>query len=138
MLQHPNLEAWEKRLKNVLDELNDFLEDHYGDAYTLHPSRARRDTTSNKAHDGLFDIVAHFTLGKGSKYGEGYIIDLDLATLDAVSDKFRKEIESAAMRFLRDALHTYFPGQNLKVSRDGNSLKIYGDLTLGSAHGSQS
>ena len=44
MLQHPNLEKWERRLKTVLDELNDFLEDEYGEEHKLHPRRAERDT----------------------------------------------------------------------------------------------
>ncbi len=134
MLQHPNLEKWERRLKTVLDGLNDYLEDQYDEEYTLHPRRANRDTTSNKAHDGLFDIVAHFTLGKGSKYGAGYIVDVDIATLDKVSSEFKNKMDSSVVDYLTTHLPRHFPDKKLNVSKDGKSIKIYGDLGLGSAH----
>jgi hypothetical protein len=131
MPRHPSLDIWEKKLKKVLDELDDFLEDRYGRRYPLHPARSRRGLTSNKAHDGLFDIVASFTLGTGSKYGRGYVVDVDMATLEDVPEKIRDEIEEISLRKLREVLPTHFPGKNLRVHKDGNVIKIHGDLSLG-------
>ena len=78
IMRHPRLIEWEKKLKRTLDIVDDYLEDKYGQLYELHPSRAYRGTTSNKAHDGLFNIGASFTAGYGSKYGRGYVVDIDM------------------------------------------------------------
>lgn len=130
-MRHPNLDKWEKKLKKALDELDDFLEDRYGGRYRLHPVRAKRGETANKAQDGLFDIVASFTLGKGSQLGRGYIVDVDMATLEDVSDEVRQEIESTALRKLRKIIPKHFPDTDLKVDQDGRVIKIHGDLSLG-------
>lgn len=132
-MRHPNLEKWEENLKRILDELDDFLEDRYGGDYTLHPARAKRGKTSNKAHDGLFDIVASFTLGSGSKFGKGYAVDVDMVTLEHVPRDIQAEIEKVTLEKLRQSLPQYFPGTNLKVDKDGNIIKIHGDLSLGPA-----
>jgi hypothetical protein len=130
-MRHTSLEAWENKLKKVLDDLDDFLENKYGEAYDLHPVRTRRGKTSNKAHDGLFDIVASFSLGSGSQYGKGYVVDVHIATLDQVPEKIQREIENISLEKLRSTLPKYFPGKNLKVDKDGNVIKIHGDLSLG-------
>lgn len=128
---HPSLEIWEKKLKEVLDELDDFLEDNYGDRYRLHPARARRGKTSNKAQDGLFDIAALFSMGAGSDHGKGYVIDVHMVTLQHIPEEVRNEIEAVTLQKLQESLPKYFPGKNLKVDKDGNVIKIYGDLSLG-------
>jgi len=130
-MSHPSLEDWEKNLKRILDELDDLLENQYGTRYHLHPARASRGKTSNKAHDGLFDITALFTLGVGSEHGEGYVIDIHMVTLEQVPEKIRNEIETITLKRLRESLPNYFPGKNLKVNKDGNVIKLYGDLRLG-------
>ena len=131
MIQHPALDRWEKKLKAVLDELDDTLEEKFGKDYDLHPARPDRGKTANKAHDGLFDIVASFTLGTGSKYGRGYVIDVDMATLDHVPSDAQKKIDDFALKKLRETLPEHFPGTNLNVHKDGNVIKIHGDLSLG-------
>jgi hypothetical protein len=130
-MRHSSLEIWEKKLKNILDELDDYLEEKYGGQYRLHPVRPGRGQTSSKSQDGLFDIVASFSLGAGSDYGKGYIVDVDMATLEHVPEKIRREIEDITLKKLREKLPEYFPGKNLKVNKDGNVIKIHGDLSLG-------
>ncbi len=130
-MRHPKLEIWEKRLKGVIDELDEFLESIYGGKYRLHPARARRGTTSNKAHDGLFDIVASFSIGAGSKYGRGYIVDVDFATLEQIPQKTIDEIRSITIQKLNEILPKYFPEKRLRADLDGNVVKIHGDLSLG-------
>ncbi|MEA3392418.1 MAG: hypothetical protein U9Q91_05525, partial [Candidatus Marinimicrobia bacterium] len=83
-MRHPNLIKWEKKLKSVLDNIDVLLEEKYGKKYDLHPARRKHGTTSNRSHDGLFDIRADFTLGLGSDKGRGYIVDIDLKTLENV------------------------------------------------------
>ncbi len=132
-MHHPSLVAWEKKLKAVLDELDDVLEERFGGQYTLHPARAQRGRTSNKSHDGLFDIVASYTIGAGSQHGGGYVVDVDIATLDTVPDDIQKEIETIALDKLKETLPKHFPETDLRVTMDGHLIKIVGDLSLGSA-----
>ncbi|MCF7832062.1 MAG: hypothetical protein K9N05_00615 [Candidatus Marinimicrobia bacterium] len=132
-MQHPSLIIWEKKLKSVLDDIDILLEDRYGDQYDLHPARRKRGTTSNRSHDGLFDIRADFTLGLGSQKGKGYIVDIDLKTLENIPKNMIERIEQDVVDELRYRLPKVFPDRDLKVERDGDLIKIFGDLSLGNA-----
>lgn len=130
-MRHPNLIKWEKKLKTVLDEIDIMLEDRYGDKYDLHPARRLHGSTSNRSHDGLFDIRGEFTLGLGSEKGKGYIVDIDLKTLEHIPDEVIENIENEVVYELNYRLSHVFPNRELKVERDGNVIKITGDLSLG-------
>ncbi len=129
-IKHPKLIQWERTLGAVFDEIDDYLEDHYGSDYQLHPARAARGTTSNKEQDGLFNVGASYSAGFGSKLGAGYVIDVRMSTLSRVPKEVRKVIELNVIRMLREKLPSAFPGKNLDVEQDGNVYKIYGDLSL--------
>ncbi len=129
-MRHPYLITWESTLKNVLDTIDEILEDRYGADYPLHPARREHGSTSSRSHDGLFDIRGEFTLGLGSRKGRGYIIDIDLKTLHRVPGDVIERIENDAISELRDRLPKAFPGRELFVERDGNMIKIIGDLSL--------
>ena len=131
-MRHPLLVEWEKSLKAIFDEIDDYLEEKYGDRYSLRPTRPRRGETSSKSQDGLFNIGVKFSPGYGSKYGRGYVIDVEMATFDLVPEDVQRQIELDVVRLVRKELPTRFPGRDLNVSRDGNVFKIYGDLSLGS------
>lgn len=130
MIRHPDLHKWEEQLKGLLDSLDDVLEDRYGRKLPLHPSRNPRGSTSNKAHDGLFDITANFSLGIGSKIGRGYVIDIHLATLEKIPAELHREIHDTAITTLREKLPEFFPGAALNVAHDKEMLRIYGDLSF--------
>ena len=130
-MQHSRLVEWERNLKQMLDRLDDYLEDRYGDKYNLHPARPQRGRTANKSHDGLFDIVGSFTLGLGSDIGRGYIIDIRMSTLDHIPKEIENTIEAEAVEFLLERLPKFFPGKNLSVSMDNHVIKLHGDLSLG-------
>jgi hypothetical protein len=130
-MQHHSSAAFEKKLKRLFDETDDYLEETYGDRYTLHPARAKRGKTSNKAADGLFNIGAAFTAGFGSEHGRGYVIDIDMVTLTEVPDDIEEQIENDAVEFIRKRLPEYFPERKLEVERDGRTFKITGDFKLG-------
>ena len=130
-MNHPALIKWEIKLKDLVDELDDHLENLYGSKYNLHPTRPTQGETSNKAHDGLFDIVASFSMGLGSELGRGYVIDIHMSTLENVPDTIRDEINTAALEILQKRLPEHFPGKDLKVSKDGNIIKLHGNLNLG-------
>ena len=132
MLPHASLAKWEDELKRLFDRVDDYLESRYGAMYPLHPNRPRRGATSNKEQDGLFNIGASYSLGIGSGYGPGYVIEVRLATLYNVPSTIRSEIEQEVISVLERELPETFPGRKLSVERDGNVYKIFGDLSLGS------
>lgn len=132
-MNHPSLAKWENRLRQALDELDDLLEDRYGLRHRLHPARAARGRTSSKSQDGLFSVNANFSLGIGSQHGDGYVLDIDMVTLERIPSELKQEIEDVVLAKLREELPEHFPGRDLRVDRDGHVIKIHGDLSLGTA-----
>ncbi|MBC8183324.1 hypothetical protein H8E88_19685 [candidate division KSB1 bacterium] len=130
-MRHPSFIKWDKKLKKVMNDLDDFLEENYGDEFKLHPVRQKRGETSNKAQDGLFNIVANFSLGIGTEFGRGYVVDIHLSTLDKIQEERTNEIKNKALKRLKEKLPVFFPGKNLYVDLDKNLIKIHGDLSLG-------
>lgn len=130
-MDHPRTTEWQKKLKTLFDEVDDYLEDKYGHLYTLHPSRAQRGKTSSKSHDGLFNVGARFSPGYGSTKGRGYVIDVDMVTLERVPPDMQKKIERDVVDYVSKKLPSVFPDRDLKVASDGRVFKIYGDLSLG-------
>jgi hypothetical protein len=84
------------------------------------------------AYDGLFSTGTKFTLGYGSEHGRGYLVDIEMSTLERVKPEDRQEIEEAGIAFLRDQLPVHFPHRKLSVVKDGKVYKIVGDFSLGS------
>ena len=130
-MRHPKIDQWDRQLKILFDEIDDYLEQKYGALYPLHPNRASRGRTSNKESDGLFNIGADFSSGYGSRLGRGYVIDVDMVTLADVPESVREEIETEVVELVAERLPRFFPGRELSVSRDGRVYKIHGDLSLG-------
>ncbi len=125
-----NLEKWEAKLKIIFDELDDILEDNFGNMYRLHPARSNRGTTSNKSQDGLFDVTANFSLGLGSDYGRGYILKIKMVTLQTIPPEVLTKINNIAMKKISKELPKLFPDRDLKIKKDRNLIKIFGDLNL--------
>lgn len=126
-----DLTAWERTLKSLFDEIDDQLEDTYGPLFSLHPARPKRGTTANKEHDGLFDVGASFSAGYGSHLGRGYVVDVDVVTLQTIPATIREKIEADVYRLLNERIPEYFPDREIEVGRDGNLIKIHGDLSFG-------
>ena len=124
------LEQWEKRLRQVLDRIDSHLEDTYGGMYPLRSNRPDRGATSNVKYDGLFAVEAKYSAGFGSRHGEGYTLDIRLATMSNVPEEIRKAIEEDVVKVLERELPVAFPDVELGVVRDGNVYKIRGDLGL--------
>jgi len=122
---------FDDRLKKLFDEVDDYIEDLYGDKYNLHPVRPARGETSNPEADGLFNIGANFTPGFGSELGRGYLIDVAIATLEKVDEDIRREIYETAAKKVKELLPVHFPERKLTVRRDKNHFKIQGDFSLG-------
>ena len=131
MIQHIRLIEWEKKLKTLFDEVNDMVEEKFGNLYPLRPSRAQHSTTSNREQDGLFNIGASFTLGIGSQFGPGYSLDIRLATMSPVAEELKNKIESEVVKKISEELPRLRPDLSLTISRDGPVYKIHGDLGLG-------
>ncbi|MBN2049119.1 MAG: hypothetical protein JW760_01640 [Spirochaetales bacterium] len=130
-MDHPKTRAWIQSLKNLFDEVDDYLEETYGHLYPLHPARPARGETANKTQDGLFNVGARFTPGYGSKKGRGYILEIDMVTLADVPEETIERIEDDVVRYVSSRLPEVFPHRDLEVTRDGPVFKIHGDLSLG-------
>jgi len=122
---------FDKQMKKLFDEVDDYLEELYGDMYMLHPMRPARGETANPEADGLFNIGAVFTPGYGSELGRGYFIDISMSTLDRVDENTRSKIYSTTITKIQELLSLYFPERELAVRRDKNHFKIQGDFSLG-------
>lgn len=131
MCVHPKLARFDAELENLFREVDEILEEHWGNSFPLHPNRAGKGSTSNPVMDGLFEIAPDFTLGLNSEKGRGYLITLRVATLEKVPpDEYEKFLEESAV-LIRKKLVEYFPGRDLRVVRDGPRYKIAGDFSLG-------
>ena len=130
---HPKTNAFEKKMNEVLDEVDTELEKRYGDRYPLHPARAQHGETASGQHSGLFSVDAYFTAGYGSEHGRGYVVDVEMVTLSDVPDDIEEEIEAEAARRVEEKLKERFPERNFQVTRDGPVFKIRGDFSLGTA-----
>lgn len=128
---HPKQEELEERMALLCQALDNHLEDLYGDHYAVHPNRLKRGQGSNPSFDGLFSTSMAFTLGYGSKYGRGYVVNVEVRTLDKVSQYDSVHITSSAFAFLKGNLNKFFPDHELDVVQDGNVMKIIGDFALG-------
>jgi hypothetical protein len=132
MYIHPKLAAFTETLEALFHEVDEDLEDLWGDSFPLHPNRPARGETFNPEMDGLFEIAPDFTVGIGSEAGRGYIVSFRVATLERVSPGQLEYLMETAARLLRQKLPRYFPDRSLEVVRDGPRFKIIGDFSLGS------
>jgi hypothetical protein len=119
------IKQFDESLKKMFDEIDDYLEDSYGELYPLHPARPRRGKTANKEHDGLFNIGASFSAGFGSRLGRGYIVDVGMVTLHQVPGNICRQIENDVVEQISKKLPAFFPDRNLGVEKDGTVFKIY-------------
>lgn len=131
---HPKQEELENNLSLLSQNLDNYLEDEYGSRYRIHPNRLKRGLGSNPRFDGLFSTAMAFTLGYGSKTGRGYVVEVDIRTLDRVSPEERQEINDAAFSYIQSNLKEVFPDRDLSIVKDGNLMKIVGDFSLGEAY----
>ncbi len=121
---------WESTLQKIFNEIDDYLEDKYGDKYPLHPARPERGKTANNAYDGLFNVGASFSAGYGSRYGRGWIFDVHMATLSSIDREIREKIYRDAADLLQRLLKKYYPERNISVKKDGRVFKIFGNLQI--------
>jgi hypothetical protein len=133
MYTHPKMVEFTRTLEALFHEVDDDLEDLWGQSFVLHPNRPGRGETFNPEMDGLFTIVPDFTVGLGSEQGRGYSISLKVATLETVTPEQFEYLMAKAAILIAAKMPRYFPGRELKVVRDGKRFKITGDFSLGTA-----
>jgi hypothetical protein len=131
MYIHPKLVQFTNELEALFKEVDEVLENHWGDSFPLHPNRPKRGITSNPEMDGLFEIAPDFTVGLNSHKGRGYIVSLRVATLEKVPAGVYENFMEEAAALIAVKLPIYFPGRKLEVVRDGKVFKIIGDFSLG-------
>ncbi|MDC7245784.1 MAG: hypothetical protein PQJ47_07730 [Sphaerochaetaceae bacterium] len=133
-ISNPKQEEFDRSMRNLCNELDEYLENRFGSLYDLHPNRLKRGKAGNVSYDGLFSTGTKFTLGYGSPSGKGYLVDIEIVTLEKVSHQQREIIEMCASDFLEEKLPLYFPSRELHVIREGRVYKIVGDFSLGTMH----
>ena len=131
MIDHPKMIQFDNQMKAMLDAVDNYIEDKYGELYPLHPVRPKRNETANPQADGLFSVRADFTPGYGSDLGRGYILKVEMKTLAEIPDDVRQTIFSDAVKKIESLLPVYFPERKLEVKQDKEFLKIVGDFSLG-------
>lgn len=124
------VEHWEAKLRAAFDRADAHLERKYAGRFTLKPNRPPHETGATRDADGTFDLTVGFTAGFGSKYGEGYVFRVRLATFDHVPPATRAKIESEAIETLTKEIAAEFPGRDLRIVTDGDQYKVIGDLSL--------
>lgn len=124
------VEQWDAKLNALLRQVDLKLEGLYGNLLSPHPARPKQGSTANPQHDGLFRITACFTPGFGSALGKGYVLQLDMVTLQPLSPKQADAIQQKAVQLIQEGLDEAHPGKGLRVKRDGQVWKIVGDLSL--------
>lgn len=129
-MKNPLLEKWEDKLQKIFNHIDDILEQKYGHLYPLRPNRPQHKKGVTSDADGLFDLGVSFTVGLGSQLGPGYVFRVKLATLHRVPESLQEQLEDEVLGLLQVELPKEFPGKELKVSRDGQIYKIFGDLDL--------
>jgi hypothetical protein len=133
MYIHPKLRAFNRTLEKLFNEVDEFLEDQWGGAFTLHPNRPARGSTENPEMDGLFEVAPDFTPGIGSEQGRGYLVSFRAATLEKLTHAQHEFLMGEAAAQVARRLPACFPGRDLRVVRDGKRFKIVGDFSLGEA-----
>lgn len=128
---HPKQEELERKMSLLCQALDNHLEDIYGEHYRVHPNRLKRGKAANPSFDGLFSTSLAFTLGYGSKFGRGYVVNVEVRTLDKVTQYEEADIRGAAFAFISQNLKKYLPDNDLQIVQDGNVMKIIGDFSLG-------
>lgn len=129
---HYKQEQLEDQLRALCDELDNELEDTFGERYPLHPNRLARGKAASVEYDGLFSTETQFTLGYGSEHGRGYVVTINICTLAAVKPEDRKAVMEEAYADVKALLPKYFPDRQLVVVHEGeNEIKIIGDFSLG-------
>jgi len=118
-------------MKEMFDRIDSILENRYSGSWKLRRNRPERGTTANPEADGLFNVGVFFTPGYGSTIGRGYLVEIVLASDEAVPRAKREEIELFVRDLLVEFLPIYFPDRKLSVDRDGSMYKIHGELGLG-------
>jgi hypothetical protein len=129
-MRNPLVEAWEDKLNLLLRQVIPKLEEEFGAVVPRHPARPAHGETPNPQNDGLFRITATFTLGFGSQWGKGYVLDIEPVTLDAFPPDICAIVEFQACRMIQEGLESTLPGRGLELKRDGTVWKITGDLSL--------
>ena len=124
-----SLQHLEDQFSVMIQALDNALEDNFGTEYKLHPNRPKRGVGANPSYDGLFATTVAFTLGYGSTYGRGYIVNVDFRTLECISSEKKKEILDFTFCFLCDKISFFVPNRQLSVVHDGKLIKIVGDFS---------
>lgn len=128
---HPKQEELERQMSELCQALDNHLEDIYGEHYSIHPNRLKRGMGSNPSFDGLFSTSCSFTLGYGTKSGRGYLVNVEIRTLDRIPFEEKAQIQDHAFDYIAENLKTFIPGRELEVIRENNLMKIVGDFSLG-------
>ena len=121
-------EELENVLFNICLDVDSVLENEFGSAYEVHPNRPPRGKAANGILDGLFRVTTSFTPGYGSNFGRGYLVIIEVITLDVIDVEFIKRVTERGIQIFRERLREKFPEKKLCIVHDINVYKIVGDF----------
>ncbi len=133
MSTHPKQIALEGIMRKMCDELDHHLEETFGSRYPRHPNRPARGKAASVAYDGLFSTGTQFTLGYGSGHGRGYIVSVEMRTLEKVKEEDEQAVQEATISIINELIPKYFPDRKITLEKDGKVYKLVGDFSLGSS-----
>ncbi|MCR5732214.1 MAG: hypothetical protein K6G51_04685 [Sphaerochaetaceae bacterium] len=126
----PRQEKLEESFVSFEKVIDNHLEDMFSEEINIHPSRMKRGVGANPIHDGIFSVTIIFSMGYGTKYGRGYIINLSISTLDNISYELKQRIEEETFDFVSRHVNEYIPNRNIECVRDAGLIKLIGNFTL--------
>jgi len=130
MVMDPRQDRLEEQFAQLERGIDEHLEDMFGQRLALHPSRMPRGSGSNPINDGLFSATIIFSMGYGTQYGRGYIVNIGVSTLDYVDPELKDQIMNEAFHFVSAHCTDYLPDRSIKVVRDQGMIKLIGDFSL--------
>ncbi len=126
----PRQEKLEEQFAELEKGIDGHLEDMFGDRLSLHPSRMPRGKGSNPIYDGLFSATIVFSMGYGTQYGRGYIVNVGVSTLDMIDPELKDQIMNEAFHYTSEHYMDYLPDRKIQVVRDMGLIKLIGDFSL--------
>ncbi len=104
---------FENVLFHICLDVDFVLENEFGNSYDIHPNRPFRGKAANGLLDGLFSVTTTFTSGYGSRFGRGYLIIIEILTLNFVDDEFWDKINKRGIEIFREGLKINFQAKIL-------------------------
>jgi hypothetical protein len=132
-VSHPSTQAWDDAVHAAIVATEEEMEARFGLDLPLRDNRPAFGQTANPQASGLFNIGLVFTTGAGSRFGMGYLLDVEVASREPPSQERYELYVDTCRGILEREIGLRLPGRNLRFERDSDGWKLRGDTSLGRA-----